>query len=88
MHIFGQGGGQQVAQRLSALTDSDVALLGSVPLDPLMREHGDTGTPVVLAQPNTPAAQAVTAIANQLKVRRDSLAGKNLNPQVLHPHEQ
>ena len=88
MHIFGQGGGQQVAQRLSALTGSDVALLGSVPLDPLMREHGDTGTPVVLAQPNTPAAQAVTAIANQLKVRRDSLAGKNLNPQVLHPHEQ
>lgn len=88
MQVFGEGGGEQVAQRLSTLTGNDVALLGSVPLDPLMREHGDTGMPVVLAQPDAPAARAVTAIANQLKVRRDSLAGKNLNPQVRQPREQ
>lgn len=88
MHVFGEGGGEQVAQRLSTLTGNDVALLGSVPLDPLMREHGDTGMPVVLAQPDAPAARAVTAIANQLKVRRNSLAGKNLNPQVRQPREQ
>lgn len=81
-HIFGEGGGAHVAERLTALTDSDVPLLGSVPLDPALREHGDDGTPVVLSAPDSPAAQEIHAIAGRLKVRRDSLAGKSLNPQV------
>ncbi|QYH19924.1 Mrp/NBP35 family ATP-binding protein [Corynebacterium aquatimens] len=78
MHVFGEGGGQRVADRLTALTDSDAPLLGSVPLDPTLREHGDDGTPVVIAQPDSPASQAVAAIVEKLKVRRDSLAGKSL----------
>ncbi|MCP1387379.1 Mrp/NBP35 family ATP-binding protein [Corynebacterium sp. TA-R-1] len=78
MHVFGEGGGQRVADRLTALTDSDVPLLGSIPLDPTLREHGDDGTPVVIAQPESPAAQAVEAIVGKLKVRRNSLAGKSL----------
>ena len=81
-HIFGQGGGQRVADRLTQLTDSDVALLGSVPLDPKLREHGDDGTPVVISEPDSPAAAEIRRIASALKVRRDSLAGKSLNPQV------
>ena len=82
MNIFGEGGGEQVAERLTQLTDSDVALLGSIPLDPTLREHGDTGTPVVISEPDSPAAKAIRAVADHLKVRRGSLAGKNLNPRV------
>ena len=71
-----------MAERLTQLTDSDVALLGSIPLDPTLREHGDTGTPVVISEPDSPAAKAIRAVADQLKVRRESLAGKSLNPRV------
>ena len=71
-----------MAERLTQLTDSDVKLLGSIPLDPQLREHGDDGTPVVIAEPDSPAARAILAVADQLKVRRDSLAGKSLNPRV------
>lgn len=78
MNIFGEGGGQRVADRLTQLTDNDVPLLGSVPLDPRLREHGDDGTPVVLADPDSPAAREIADIADKLKVRRTSLAGKNL----------
>ena len=82
INIFGEGGGQHVAERLTQLTDSEVALLGSVPLDPKLREHGDDGTPVVISEPDSPAAAAIHAIAEKLKVRRTSLAGKSLNPRV------
>ncbi|UBI08357.1 Mrp/NBP35 family ATP-binding protein [Corynebacterium coyleae] len=82
LNIFGEGGGEHVAERLTQLTDSDVKLLGSVPLDPKMREHGDTGTPVVISDPDSPAAKAVLEIVDKLKVRPNSLAGKSLNPQV------
>ncbi|AQQ14968.1 Septum site-determining protein MinD [Corynebacterium glaucum] len=82
VNVFGEGGGQQVADRLTALTDSDVPLLGSIPLDPALRANGDIGTPVVLSDPDAPAAKAVQGIVEKLKVRRNSLAGKNLNPTV------
>ena len=73
---------QAAVDSLTHLTDSEVELLGSVPLDPKLREHGDGGTPVVISEPDSPAAAAIHGIANKLKVRRTSLAGKSLNPQV------
>ena len=82
VNVFGEGGGEQVAERLTQLTDSDVELLGSVPLDPNLRESGDSGTPVVISDPESPAAKAVLAIVDKLKVRPESLKGKSLNPQV------
>ena len=82
LNVFGEGGGVQVAERLTQLTDSDVELLGSVPLDPNLRESGDSGTPVVISDPESPAAKAVLAIVDKLKVRPESLKGKSLNPQV------
>ncbi|WP_311357149.1 Mrp/NBP35 family ATP-binding protein [Corynebacterium riegelii] len=82
INIFGEGGGQHVAERLTQLTDSAVELLGSVPLDPKLRQHGDDGNPVAISEPDSPAAKAIHEIASKLKVRRDSLAGKSLNPQV------
>lgn len=82
MEIFGSGGGQKVAERLSVLTGSDVALMGSIPLDPALREHGDTGTPVVLSQPDSPAAQEFAKITEQLVIRKQSLAGRPLGLNV------
>ncbi|GAB3939698.1 Mrp/NBP35 family ATP-binding protein [Corynebacterium tapiri] len=80
MEIFGSGGGEQVAERLSALTGHSVPLLGQVPLDPTLRERGDSGTPVTAAEAkaDSPSSAAITAIAEKLAVRRESLAGKPL----------
>lgn len=78
MAVFGEGGGAKVAQRLSTLTGTDVPLLGEVPLDPALRQGGDSGTPVVIAAPESATAQAINAIADKLHKRRESLAGKTL----------
>lgn len=78
LDVFGSGGGQQVADRLTALTGGQVNLLGQVPLDPQVRVHGDDGHPVAVSEPDSPAGQAIAAIADQLVVRKDSLAGRPL----------
>lgn len=78
MDIFGNGGGEIVAERLSTLTGSEVPLLGQVPLDPKLREHGDDGAPIVISEPDSPTAAAINAIADKLMVRRTSIAGKPL----------
>jgi ATP-binding protein involved in chromosome partitioning len=51
--IFGEGGGQALADEL------DVPLLGQVPLTMALREHADAGVPLVASNPDEPAAQAV-----------------------------
>ncbi|MCQ9351976.1 Mrp/NBP35 family ATP-binding protein [Corynebacterium sp. 153RC1] len=76
MDVFGSGGGQAVADRLTTLTGAEVPLLGSVPLDPKLREGGDSGTPIALG--DSPTAKAIQAVAAKLAVRRESLAGKSL----------
>jgi len=78
MEIFGTGGGATVAATLSRMVGAEVPLLGQVPLDTRVREAGDDGTPIVLTDPDLPAAAALTAIADRLAVRRESLAGKSL----------
>jgi ATP-binding protein involved in chromosome partitioning len=78
MEIFGTGGGATVAESLSRLVGAPVPLLGQVPLDTRVRESGDEGIPIVLAEPSAPAAEALQAISAKLAVRRESLAGKSL----------
>jgi len=78
MELFGAGGGTAVSQSLTRLIGAPVPLLGQIPLDPRLREAGDVGTPLVLADPSSPAAAALNAIADGLAVRRTSLAGKPL----------
>jgi ATP-binding protein involved in chromosome partitioning len=51
--IFGEGGGQTLADEL------DVPLLGKVPLEEALREHADSGDPLVTADPGSPAAIAI-----------------------------
>jgi ATP-binding protein involved in chromosome partitioning len=58
--IFGSGGGERLGQELG------VPVLGHVPLDPLLRECGDAGEPVVLAAPESSSAQALRAIADEI----------------------
>ena len=79
MDIFGTGGGENVAERLTAITGTDVPLLGSVPLDPQLRVQGDEGTPIAVQAPDSPSGKAIAEIAGKLKIRRESLAGKSLN---------
>src|SRR5581483_3856822 len=45
--VFGSGGGEALAEELG------VPLLGEVPLDPLLREQGDAGEPIVAAHPES-----------------------------------
>ncbi|MFI5504280.1 Mrp/NBP35 family ATP-binding protein [Corynebacterium kutscheri] len=77
--VFGSGGGEAVRERLATLTGTPVKLLGSVPLDPKLRAGGDNGLPIALSDPDSPAGKAIYAIADQLIIRRESLAGKSLN---------
>ncbi len=78
MEIFGSGGGETVARRLTRIMGTEVPLLGQVPLDVRLREGGDAGTPIVLSEPDSGAGAALRAIADKLYVRRESLAGKSL----------
>jgi ATP-binding protein involved in chromosome partitioning len=79
MEVFGSGGGQAVADSLSTALGAPVPLLGQVPLETRLRECGDGGTPIVLAEPDTPAATALRRIAERLAVRARGLAGRSLN---------
>ncbi|AIJ21053.1 Mrp/NBP35 family ATP-binding protein [Amycolatopsis methanolica] len=79
MEIFGSGGGRTVADSLSKSVGSEVPLLGQVPLDPRLREQGDAGTPLVLAEPEAPASEVLRDVAKKLSVRARGLAGKMLN---------
>ncbi|GMA86008.1 hypothetical protein GCM10025868_12580 [Angustibacter aerolatus] len=53
-------------------------LLGQVPIDVTLREGGDSGTPVVLSHPDSPAAVALRGVARRLGRRARGLAGRSL----------
>ena len=58
--LFGQGGGQAVAEFANA------PLLGQIPIDQSVREWGDKGTPVVQAAPDSPIAKAFLDLADKV----------------------
>ncbi|MGH8908354.1 MAG: Mrp/NBP35 family ATP-binding protein [Egibacteraceae bacterium] len=58
--LFGSGGGTLLAEQLR------VPLLGQIPLVPALREGGDEGRPVIVADPGSPASQAFQAIADKI----------------------
>jgi len=57
--IFGRGGGEQMASDLS------VPFLGRIPIYQPIREGGDTGVPLMISEPDSPAAQAFMAVAER-----------------------
>ena len=67
--VFGTGGGEELAGELG------VPLLGTVPLDPALREQGDAGAPVVSAQPEAESAQAIVAISHEIEALRRERGG-------------
>jgi ATP-binding protein involved in chromosome partitioning len=76
--VFGSGGGASVATALSRLGGTQVPLLGQVPLDIRLREGGDAGMPLVLSDPDSPAALALRKIADEIGARGRGLAGRHL----------
>jgi ATP-binding protein involved in chromosome partitioning len=57
--IFGRGGGERLAEEM------DVPFLGSIPISEPLRKGGDTGVPIMLADPASPAADAFRAAAER-----------------------
>jgi len=79
MALFGEGGGRQVAERLSQAIGADVPLLGQVPIDPELVSAGDSGVPLVLSSPDSAAGKELRKIADALAVRKRGLVGMTLN---------
>jgi ATP-binding protein involved in chromosome partitioning len=62
-HLFGQGGGQRVSERMG------VDFLAEIPLDVSVREGGDVGQPAVVSRPDSPAAVALVKLAQVAAAR-------------------
>jgi ATP-binding protein involved in chromosome partitioning len=69
---FGSGGGARLAD------DLGIPLLGTVPLDPALREAGDAGTPVVESDPGSESARAIVAVAEAIAATRPGAIRKPL----------
>lgn len=76
LRIFGEGGGQLVADRLTEQLGYPVKLLAQVPLDMSLREGGDEGSPVALR--DSEASQVINALAAELSYHSRGLAGRQL----------
>jgi ATP-binding protein involved in chromosome partitioning len=79
--IFGTGGGAETAARLSTLVGSEISLLASIPFDKALREGGDNGEPITLANPDALASKAIDELLAKLIQRPRSLVGV---PLTLH----
>jgi ATP-binding protein involved in chromosome partitioning len=85
-HIFGEGGGQLLADTL------DTDLLGKIPLQETLRKGADGGVPLVLSEPDSPAGIALIDVSRKLAKFAPSMVGKRLplfaGPQGTHAAAQ
>jgi ATP-binding protein involved in chromosome partitioning len=70
--IFGDGGGQEAADTLS------VPLFGQVPIEPALREGGDSGVPIVVRDPDSPAGTVLREAARSIAQATRTKVGKPL----------
>mgnify|MGYP003333772427 CR=1 FL=1 len=77
--LFGSGGGEETARRLSTLVGAEVPLVGKIPFDSELREGGDVGEPIIWRRPDSRAAQEFLSIIDQLAPRKKSLLGVRLD---------
>jgi len=63
MDLFGRGGGHKLAD------GAGVPFIGEVPIDPRVRIGGDSGVPIVVSDPTSPAASALRAIAQDIAAK-------------------
>lgn len=61
--LFGSGGGEKTSKELN------VPLLGCIPLEISLRQGGDAGVPIVVAEPESASAKALVAIASQIAAK-------------------
>ena len=76
--LFGKGGGVESAARLSKLVGAEVPLIASIPFTPELREGGDAGNPIVIADPDCDASKAIADLAQKLAKRSQSIVGRRL----------
>ena len=76
MDIFGSGGGEKLAE------ESGVPFIGAIPLDPIVRQGGDAGKPVVITHPNSAVARALRSVAENVaaKISVAAVRGANFIP--------
>jgi ATP-binding protein involved in chromosome partitioning len=70
--LFGSGGGQALADEIG------VPLLARIPLDPVLREAADTGAPILEADPDSEAAEAILGLAEAVAASRAGTIRKPL----------
>jgi ATP-binding protein involved in chromosome partitioning len=63
MDLFGRGGGRKLAEV------AGVPFIGEVPIDQRIRMGGDSGVPIVISDPDSPAAQAFVNIAKDVAAK-------------------
>jgi len=74
--IFGEGGGQRIAEEYG------VPLLARIPLDPETRLGGDEGSPITVRHPGSPQAKAFGDLAEAVRRRLDELAALGPLPTI------
>ncbi len=70
--IFGEGGGREAADTLG------VPLVGQIPIEPTLRAGGDEGRPIVVREPDSPAATALVEAARRVAQATRTRVGKPL----------
>lgn len=78
IELFGSGGGELVANSLSALSGTQVPLLGQIPISVALREGSDTGNPLVSQEREDASALAIEEIALKIAAAGRELAGRKL----------
>lgn len=71
MDIFGSGGGERMAR------EAGVPFIGAIPMDPSVRQGGDNGKPVVVSHPETPVANALRKVAEDVAAKISVAAVKS-----------
>src|SRR3954469_21400537 len=74
--IFGRGGGEQMAQQLG------VPFIGRIPIYQPIREGGDNGVPLMVSEPNSPAARSFMAAAERVAAEISIASYKRMPPPV------
>ena len=67
--IFSYGGGEKAAEKFK------IPFLGRIPIDPAIREGGDSGTPLVIGDPASPQTKAFKDVASALVAEVDRMKG-------------
>jgi ATP-binding protein involved in chromosome partitioning len=78
LEVFGSGGGERVASTLTGRLGYDIPVLARIPLDPRLGAGADSGMPLVLSDPDSPAAMELAKVAGRLAGRSRSLLGRRL----------